>query len=231
MSAQTALMPLEQTSRKPPTSMKGWGSLRYWQSSQWRRSLTTLKTAKEIVPAKKNLFKPLLLTPLKKVRVVMLDEAPSNQSDGLAFSSQAHGYENASLDTRLMICEAISDVRISEPRYTTLEPWAREGVFLWNIRMIGRPGKLFEDMHYEFTDLSIEIIQRIARANPKVVFAYTSDFVEEFLDEHLPSGYNISRVRAPSVTSGKFMGSRLFSRINEQIEKNKAGGPIKWRLK
>ena len=233
MSAQTALMPLEQTSRIRQASPKSWGSLRYWSSPQWRRTLTTLRAANpdSILPAKQNLFRPMVLTHLKDVRVVLLDEAPSPQSDGLAFSSEAYGYENAALNTRLMICEAMSDMRIPEPKHTSLAPWAKEGVFLWNLRVIGRVGKKFEDMHYEFTDLSIELIQKVTRVNPKVVFAYASDYVEEFLDTHLPSGYNISRVRVPEVTSGRFMGSRLFSRINEQIEKKKAGGPIRWRLK
>ncbi len=172
---------------------------------------------KRIFPKGNEWFRALDLTPLDKVRVVILGQDPyhgEGQAHGLCFSVQPGVRPPPSLVN--IYKELKADLGLEPPRHGFLEHWAEQGVLLLNSVLTVEMGLAASHRGRgweEFTDAIIRLINK--RAEP-VVFLLWGSYAQKkagFVDgdKHL-----ILKAAHPSPLSAHnvFLGCRHFSQAN-----------------
>jgi uracil-DNA glycosylase len=191
---------------------------------------------KRIFPAGSEWFRALDLTPLDKVRVVILGQDPYHgpgQAHGLCFSVRPGVRPPPSLGN--IYKELNSDLGLPRPSHGFLEYWAEQGVLLLNSVLTVEMGLAasHRDRGWEkFTDAVIRAVN--ARAEP-VVFMLWGSYAQKkaaFVDSTDKGGRHlVLKAAHPSPLSAHngFLGCRHFSKANAFLE---AHGmiPIDWSL-
>ena len=191
---------------------------------------------KRIFPAGGEWFRALDLTPLDKVRVVILGQDPyhgEGQAHGLCFSVRPGVRPPPSLVN--IYKELHSDLGLSRPGHGFLEHWARQGVLLLNSVLTVEMGLAasHRDRGWEtFTDAIIRLVN--AKAEP-VVFMLWGSYAQKkaaFVDSTDKGGRHlVLKAPHPSPLSAHngFFGCGHFSKANAVLE---AQGlpPIDWSL-
>lgn len=202
-----------------------------------RKFLLQEKAAgKEIYPKSEEYFRALDLTPLDKVRVVILGQDPYHgpgQAHGLCFSVQPGVRPPPSLVN--IYKELESDLGLPRPAHGFLELWARQGVLLLNsvltvemANAASHRGKGWE----QFTDAVIRLIA--AKPEP-VVFLLWGSYAQKkaaFVESIEQGGRHlVLKAPHPSPLSAYhgFFGCRHFSKTNAFLEQN-GQAPIDWSL-
>ncbi|WP_269454040.1 MULTISPECIES: uracil-DNA glycosylase [Sphingomonas] len=191
---------------------------------------------KAIFPAASAWFRALDLTPLDRVRVVILGQDPYHgpgQAHGLCFSVPPGVRPPPSLGN--IYKELRDDLGIGPPGHGCLESWARQGVLLLNSVLTVESGRAasHRDRGWErFTDA---VIAQIAARPEPVVFMLWGSYAQKkagFVHSADRGGHHlVLKAAHPSPLSAHngFLGCRHFSRANAFLE---ARGlpPIDWRL-
>ncbi|MEW6574803.1 uracil-DNA glycosylase [Sphingorhabdus sp.] len=201
--------------------------------AQLRAFLIAEKAAgKHIFPKGGEWFRAMDLTPLDKVRVVILGQDPYHgpgQAHGLCFSVKPGVRPPPSLVN--IYKELQSDLGIERPRHGFLEHWANQGVLLLNsvltvemAKAASHQGKGWE----RFTDAVIRLVN--AKDDP-VVFLLWGAYAQKkaaFVDT---SKHLVLKAAHPSPLSAHngFLGCRHFSKCNAFLE-SKGLAPIDWAL-
>jgi uracil-DNA glycosylase len=201
--------------------------------AQLRSFLVAEKAAgKRIFPKGAEWFRAMDLTPLDKVRVVILGQDPYHgpgQAHGLCFSVKPGVPPPPSLVN--IYKELQSDLGIERPRHGFLEHWAQQGVLLLNsvltvemAKAASHQGKGWE----RFTDAVIRLVN--AKEEP-VVFLLWGAYAQKkaaFVDT---SKHLVLKAVHPSPLSAHngFLGCRHFSKCNAFLE-SKGLPPIDWSL-
>lgn len=201
--------------------------------AQLRAFLVAEKAAgKQIFPKGGEWFRAMDLTPLDKVRVVILGQDPYHgpgQAHGLCFSVRPGVPPPPSLVN--IYKELQSDLGIERPRHGFLEHWAEQGVLLLNsvltvemAKAASHQGKGWE----RFTDAVIRLVN--AKDEP-VVFLLWGAYAQKkaaFVDT---SKHLVLKAAHPSPLSAHngFLGCRHFSKCNAFLE-SKGLAPIDWAL-
>ena len=187
---------------------------------------------KTIFPKGGEWFCALDLTPLNKVRVVILGQDPYHgpgQAHGLCFSVRPGVRPPPSLIN--IFKELESDLGIPRPNHGFLEHWAQQGVLLLNSVLTVESGLAasHKDKGWErFTDAVI----RLVAAQPQpIVFLLWGSYAQKkaaFVD---PSRHLILRAAHPSPLSAHngFLGCKHFSQANAFLEAN-GQTAIDWSL-
>jgi uracil-DNA glycosylase len=189
-------------------------------------------SGKRIFPKGSEYFRALDLTPLDKVKVVILGQDPyhgEGQAHGLCFSVQPGVRTPPSLVN--IYKELKSDLGLTPPRHGFLEHWAQQGVLLLNSVLtveMGRAASHQKRGWEEFTDAIIRLVN--SQAEP-VVFLLWGAYAQRkaaFVDEkrHL-----VLKAAHPSPLSAHngFLGCRHFSKANAFLEA-KGRGAVDWAL-
>ncbi|MDO6416608.1 uracil-DNA glycosylase [Sphingomonas sp. BIUV-7] len=189
---------------------------------------------KRIFPAEGARFRALELTPLDRVRVVILGQDPyhgEGQAHGLSFSVLPGVRPPPSLAN--IYKELHSDLGVARPAHGFLEHWAKQGVLLLNSVLTVEMGRAasHKDKGWErFTDA---VIRAVAAQPQPVVFllwgAYAQKkaaFVESAGGRHL-----VLKAAHPSPLSAHngFLGCRPFSQANAFLVAH-GQAPIDWAL-
>tara|TARA_R110000772_G_scaffold73387_4_gene160526 strand:+ start:2194 stop:2898 length:705 start_codon:yes stop_codon:yes gene_type:complete len=191
---------------------------------------------KTIFPKGSEYFRALDLTPLDKVRVVILGQDPYHgpgQAHGLCFSVQPGVRPPPSLVN--IYKELESDIGLQRPAHGFLESWAEQGVLLLNsvltVQMAeaaSHRGKGWE----QFTDA---IIRLIAAKEEPVVFLLWGSYAQKkaaFVQSVEQGGKHlVLKAPHPSPLSAYngFFGCKHFSKANAFLKEN--GLPaIDWSL-
>ncbi|MFD1767492.1 uracil-DNA glycosylase [Sphingorhabdus buctiana] len=189
-------------------------------------------SGKHIFPKGGEWFRAMDLTPLDKVRVVILGQDPYHgpgQAHGLCFSVKPGVRPPPSLVN--IYKELQSDLGIERPRHGFLEHWANQGVLLLNsvltvemAKAASHQGKGWE----RFTDAVIRLVN--AKDDP-VVFLLWGAYAQKkaaFVDT---SKHLVLKAAHPSPLSAHngFLGCRHFSKCNAFLE-SKGLAPIDWAL-
>jgi uracil-DNA glycosylase len=189
-------------------------------------------TGKQIYPKGSEWFRALDLTPLDKVRVVILGQDPyhgAGQAHGLCFSVRPGVRPPPSLLN--IYKELESDLGIPRPRHGFLEHWAEQGVLLLNsvltvemAKAASHQGKGWE----RFTDAVIRLVN--AKTEP-VVFMLWGAYAQKkaaFVDT---SRHLVLKAAHPSPLSAHngFLGCKHFSQCNAFLESHGLP-PIDWSL-
>lgn len=194
--------------------------------------LAEKQNGKRIFPRGSEYFRALDLTPLSKVKVVILGQDPYHgfgQAHGLCFSVRPGVRIPPSLVN--IYSEMQTDLGIAPARHGFLENWARQGVLLLNsvltveeARAASHQGKGWE----RFTDAVIRIVNEGAES---VVFMLWGSYAQRkaaFVDT---SRHLVLKAPHPSPLSAHngFFGCRHFSKANAFLI-SRGRDPIDWEL-
>jgi len=194
--------------------------------------LAEREAGKRIFPNGGNWFRALDLTPLDKVRVVILGQDPYHglgQAHGLCFSVPNGVQPPPSLNN--IFKELKSDLGIEPARHGFLEHWASQGVLLLNSVLTVEMGKAasHRDRGWErFTDA---VIRAVAARPEPVVFMLWGSYAQKkaaFVDG---SRHLVLKAPHPSPLSAHsgFFGCRHFSQANAFLTSH-GQPPVDWAL-
>ncbi|MGU3361377.1 uracil-DNA glycosylase [Methylobacterium sp. M6A4_1b] len=186
-----------------------------------------------VLPPPENIFNALALTPLERVKVVILGQDPyptPGDANGLAFSYVGPRRLPASL--KVILAElAEPGAPPVRPRTGDLTPWARQGVLLLNAALTVEAGKAGAHLRYGWSALTDQAVAAVsARPQPAVFLLWGAQ----------------ARARAVLVDSGRhgivecghpsplnrardFPGSRPFDAANAWLSAHGVA-PIDWQL-
>jgi len=191
---------------------------------------------KRIFPKGSAWFRALDLTPLDRVRVVILGQDPyhgEGQAHGLCFSVRPGVRPPPSLVN--IFKELDADLGIARPAHGFLEHWAAQGVLLLNSVLTVQMGMAasHKDRGWEtFTDA---VIRAVAAKPDPVVFILWGSYAQKkaaFVGDGAGGGRHlVIRSAHPSPLSAHngFFGSRPFSKANAFLQAQ-GEAPIDWAL-
>jgi uracil-DNA glycosylase len=194
--------------------------------------LAEREKGRTIFPRASNWFRALDLTPLDRVRVVILGQDPYHgpgQAHGLCFSVPPGVRPPPSLMN--IFKELQSDLGIAPGSHGLLEHWARQGVLLLNSVLtveMGQAASHREKGWERFTDAVVRLVNE--KSDP-VVFILWGSYAQKkaaFVDT---SRHLVLKAPHPSPLSAHsgFFGCRHFSKANAFLE-SKGLAPIDWAL-
>jgi uracil-DNA glycosylase len=201
--------------------------------AQLRAFLLAEKAAgKRIFPKGSEWFRALDLTPLDKVRVVILGQDPyhgPSQAHGLCFSVQPSVPPPPSLVN--IYKELQSDLGISRPRHGFLEHWASQGVLLLNSVLTVEMAKAASHQGKGWERLTDAVIRLVNAKDQPVVFFLWGAYAQKkaaFVDV---SRHLVLKAAHPSPLSAHngFLGCKHFSQCNAFLEE-RGLTPIDWSL-
>lgn len=192
------------------------------------------RAGQAIFPPAADRFRALELTPLDRVRVVILGQDPyhgAGQAHGLAFSVRPGVRPPPSLVN--IFKEMESDLGVARSRHGLLDHWARQGVLLLNSVLSVREGAAASHQKRGWEPFTDAVIHAVAAREAPAVFILwgahaqkKAAFVGDEGGRHL-----VIRSAHPSPLSARhgFFGSRPFSRTNAFLEAQ-GQAPIDWAL-
>lgn len=186
----------------------------------------------KVFPKPDELFKAFELTPLSKVKVVIIGQDPyheDGQAEGLCFSVKKGIKIPPSLVN--IYKELNSDLGIKIPDNGSLTYWAEQGVLLLNTVLTVRAHQAFSHRGIgweQFTDAVIKAVNDIDRPVVFMLWGSPAAKKAEMLDnpKHL-----ILKAAHPSPLSASrgFFGCRHFSKCNDFLKEN-GQSPIDWQI-
>lgn len=187
---------------------------------------------KQIFPASDDVFNAFNLTPLSKVKVVILGQDPyhgDGQAHGLSFSVRP----NVAIPPSLLNIyqELESDCGCYIPNNGYLEKWAKQGVLLLNTVLTVQAHKAFSHRGIgweEFTDAAIRAVNEQDRPIVYLLWGKPAQSKKSMLNnpKHL-----ILEAPHPSPLSAYrgFFGCHHFSKANEFLTEH-GETPIDWQI-
>ncbi len=190
------------------------------------------EAGKRIFPKGNEWFRALDLTPLDKVRVVILGQDPyhgEGQAHGLCFSVQPGVRTPPSLIN--IYKELENDLGIKPARHGFLEHWAKQGVLLLNSVLTVEMGRAAAHQGKGWEQFTDAIIRRVNEKAEPVVFLLWGSYAQKkaaFVDA---SRHLVLKAAHPSPLSAHngFLGCKHFSKTNAFLE-SKGLAPIDWAL-
>ncbi len=185
-----------------------------------------------VYPAGSEYFRALDLTPLDKVRVVILGQDPYHgpgQAHGLCFSVRPGVRPPPSLQN--IYKELQDDLGIERPSHGFLEHWAKQGVLLLNSVLTVRAGEAASHQGRGWEKFTDAVIRLIAARDEPVVFMLWGSYAQKkaaFVGE---GRHKVLRAVHPSPLSAHrgFMGCKHFSQANAFLE-SQGQKPIDWSV-
>lgn len=187
---------------------------------------------KQVFPPAEDIFNAFHLTPLNRVRVVILGQDPYHnvgQAHGLCFSVQPQVEIPPSLVN--IYQELHDDLGCYIPNNGCLVKWARQGVLLLNTVLTVRAheanshrGKGWE----EFTDAAIRVLNEQNRPIVFILWGKPAQLKHSMLNN---PNHLVLEAPHPSPLSAYrgFFGSRPFSKTNEFLASHGVA-PIDWQI-
>jgi uracil-DNA glycosylase len=189
-------------------------------------------TGKQIYPKGSEWFRALDLTPLDKVRVVILGQDPyhgAGQAHGLCFSVRPGVRPPPSLLN--IYKELESDLGVPRPRHGFLEHWAEQGVLLLNSVLTVEMAKAASHQGKGWERFTDAVIRLVNAKTEHVVFMLWGAYAQKkaaFVDT---SRHLVLKAAHPSPLSAHngFLGCKHFSQCNAFLESHGLP-PIDWSL-
>jgi uracil-DNA glycosylase len=176
---------------------------------------------KQIYPKGSEWFRALDLTPLDKVRVVILGQDPyhgDGQAHGLCFSVR-HGVKTPPSLVNIYK-ELQSDLGLAAPTHGNLEHWAKQGVLLLNSVLTVEAGLAASHQGKGWERFTDAVIREVNAQMRPIVFILWGNYAQKkagFVDV---SRHLVLRSAHPSPLSAHngFFGSKPFSKTNEFLK-------------
>jgi uracil-DNA glycosylase len=190
------------------------------------------EAGKQIFPKDGEWFRALNLTPLDKVRVVILGQDPYHgpgQAHGLCFSVKPGVRPPPSLLN--IYKELQSDVGIPRATHGFLEHWAQQGVLLLNSVLTVEMAKAASHQKHGWEQFTDAVIRLVNAKDDPVVFMLWGAYAQKkavFVDAEKHLVLTAAHPSPLSAHNG-FLGCRHFSKCNAFLE-GKGLPPIDWAL-
>lgn len=186
---------------------------------------------KAIYPPGNQIFRAFELTPLDKVKVVILGQDPyhgAGQAMGLSFSVPDNIPAPPSLKN--IFKEIENDLGIKMSGRPNLEGWARQGVLLLNAVLTVRAGEPTSHSGIGWQEFTDAVISRISADCDGVVFLLWGNYAKSKAPLIDTAKHHVLLAAHPSpLARGAFFGCRHFSKTNAILaSENKQ--PINWQL-
>lgn len=185
-----------------------------------------------IYPDADDIFNAFHLTPLSKVKVVIIGQDPyhnENQAHGLCFSVKPQVDIPPSLVN--IFKELHDDLGCYIPNNGYLEKWARQGVLLLNTVLTVRAHRAFSHQGKGWETFTDAVIRAVNEQDRPIVFILWGKPAQSKKSMLTNKKHLILEAPHPSPLSAfrGFFGSRPFSRTNEFLIKNNIE-PIDWQI-
>ena len=189
------------------------------------------KRGKKIFPKGEDMFKALNLTPLDKVKVVILGQDPyhgADQAHGLCFSVPEGVRIPPSLQN--IFKELQSDLGLSIPSNGCLESWAEQGVLLLNSILSVEKG-LANSHSSKGWELFTDSVISMVNEKKSIVFMLWGGYAAQKGKSIDSTRHLVLKSVHPSPLSAHrgFFGNRHFSKCNQFLE-SKGISPIDWKV-
>jgi uracil-DNA glycosylase len=193
---------------------------------------------KEIFPPEDDWFRAFALTPLDKVRVVILGQDPypgAGKAHGLSFSVKPGNAIPASL--RNIYKELQSDLGISPAKHGFLENWAQQGVLLLNDILTVEKGSPLSHKNRGWEHFTSAVIALVNASPSPVVFLLWGEKAKAkagILNDVAQGGRHLVLSTSHPSPMGNafnrgFNGCRHFSQCNAFLQE-RGFDPIDWAL-
>ncbi len=186
-----------------------------------------------IFPDDDNVFNALRLTPVDKVRVVILGQDPyptRGHAHGLAFSVQPE-VKPLPASLKNIFRELATDLNLDPPATGSLIPWAKQGVLLLNTVLTVREGQANSHQKQGWETLTDAIIAMLSDKCNHAIFVLwgkPAQKKEKLIDLNKHKCLK-SAHPSPLAAHTGFFGSRPFSSINSLLQQWELP-LIDWRL-
>jgi uracil-DNA glycosylase len=178
------------------------------------------KEGRIIYPRGSEIFRAFELTPLGRVKVVILGQDPYHgpgQAHGLSFSVQEGIRPPPSLLN--IFKELRADIKCPIPTKGDLTAWAKQGVLLLNSVLTVREGAAASHRGQGWERFTDSVIQILGARSEPTVFILWGAFAQSkrgFIRVP-PHGIISSAHPSPLSAHNGFLGSRPFSKANEML--------------
>lgn len=184
-----------------------------------------------VYPPGGQIFRAFELTPVDKVKVVILGQDPYHgpgQAMGLSFSVPDGVPAPPSLKN--IFKEIEDDLGIRMSGRPNLESWARQGVLLLNAVLTVRGGQPASHGAIGWQEFTDAVIKYLSVHGEGIVFMLWGNFARSKRDLIDSSRHHILEAAHPSpLARGAFFGCRHFSQANALLEQEHKT-PINWQL-
>ena len=221
----------------------------YFESSEWQALQTNLRTelnqvAQKVCPEPQNFFKALALTPLAKVKVVILGQDPYHSTglaQGLAFSIPGNISSNSRAFPSSLrnISKALALEGFGTLSNGDLHSWAEQGVLLLNTALSVKLGKAASHANLGWKPLVDRLINALAKQKSHMVWMLWGghaqsklSLIESGADQLIlqsshPSGLGVYKTERPFLEPGGKVSCGHFVKANEWLIANQQT-PIQW---
>ncbi len=186
---------------------------------------------KVIYPPGNAIFRCFELTPVDRVKVVILGQDPYHgpgQAMGLSFSVPQSVQAPPSLKN--IFREIESDLGIHMSGSPDLTPWARQGVLLLNTSLTVEAGAPMSHSRIGWAEFTDAVIRYLSDNKEGIVFLLWGRFAQGKKALIDTSRHHVLEAAHPSpLAGGAFFGCRHFSKTNEYLI-NEGKSPINWQL-
>lgn len=223
----------------------------YFESPEWQTLQTNLrvelnKEGEQIRPEPQNFFKALTLTPLTKVKVVILGQDPYHSpglAQGLAFSIPSNIPTNSRQFPSSLrnISKALALEGFGALPNGDLHPWAEQGVLLLNTALSVKLGEAGSHANLGWKSLIDRLISALAQQKPHQVWMLWGGHAQSklplikaahdqlILQSSHPSGLGVYKTDRPFLQPGGKMSCGHFTKANEWLLEHQAT-PIRWTV-
>jgi uracil-DNA glycosylase len=221
----------------------------YCESPEWQALQTNLRTelnqmAGKVCPEPQNFFKALVLTPLAKVKVVILGQDPYHSpglAQGLAFSIPGNIPTNSRAFPSSLrnISKALSLEGFGTLPNGDLHSWAEQGVLLLNTALSVKLGEAASHANLGWKSLVDRLINALAKQKPHLVWMLWGGHAQSklslidsradqlILQSSHPSGLGVYKTVRPFLEPGGKVSCGHFSKANQWLIAHQQP-PIQW---
>ena len=221
----------------------------YFESQAWQELQTNLRVELniedgKICPEPQNFFKALTLTPLAKVKVVILGQDPYHSpglAQGLAFSIPGNIPSNSrEFPSSLRnISKALALEGFGALPNGDLHDWAAQGVLLLNTALSVKLGEAGSHTNLGWKPLVDRLISALAKQKPYLVWVLWGGHAQSklalietapdqlILQSSHPSGLGVYKTDRPFLQPGGMMSCGHFTATNKWLIRQ-GQEPITW---
>lgn len=228
--------------------IKGWDELTFFDTGEWQvleeRFYDLDQQGVSYNPPRDCMFSAIDLCPFDATKVCIIGQDPypgKEYATGTAFSIP-YGSKKFPPTLVNIFKEYCDDLHYPMPVHGDLTPWCKQGVLLWNARpscFTDKPASHRDWIEWDY--LNHEIVDNLAQKD-NVVFVTLGEQAKKVCWKNMPEsmGSAIARSRqknvylhyphpSPLSASRGFLGSRMFSTINDKLC-GLGQQPVDWRL-